>query len=320
MTGELEQIYDEILALGGTPVATATGLLEKILGALPTVGGAAINSICNGRLTLTSDVPITVTDVIGATNLYFTPYNGNQIMLCDVTGKWSLTTFTEVDSGAVTVTAGLPYDVFLSLVAGVPTLSLVAWANATTRTLALVTQDGILVHRNDITARYLGTVCGSTTNHLEDSASKRYVWNCYNRVVKNLIRQEPTTTWSYGQGPWRQARASTDNQVSVVSGLLESVIDLVVLAIGEESIADAKIAVGIGINSTTANSAQLVMPYWDPAMYIRGTAEARYRGITPVGLATFVWLEQTSYYTATWYGSDGANGIIQSGMMGSFQC
>jgi len=59
--------------------------------------GSVIPAICNGRLTLSSGIPVlnADVDVTGATILYFTPYMGDKIALYDGT-KWNLYAFSEI--------------------------------------------------------------------------------------------------------------------------------------------------------------------------------------------------------------------------------
>lgn len=51
--------------------------------------------ICQGRLTLTSNTPVTTSDVT-STAIYFTPFNGNRVSLYQ-DGRWQLYSFAELD-------------------------------------------------------------------------------------------------------------------------------------------------------------------------------------------------------------------------------
>src|SRR5665213_2163919 len=59
----------------------AVAVTGKTIIDIEAAGGS--NSICDGRLTLTSGVPVTTADVASATTVYFTPYKGNKIALFD---------------------------------------------------------------------------------------------------------------------------------------------------------------------------------------------------------------------------------------------
>ena len=54
--------------------------------------GLVAAKTCNGRLTLTSGVPITTEDVDSAGSVYFTPFKGNCIGLKSADGSWKLHT------------------------------------------------------------------------------------------------------------------------------------------------------------------------------------------------------------------------------------
>ncbi len=109
----------------------------------------------NFRLTLTSGVAVTTTDVVNAQTIYCTPYNGNTISLYNGT-NWVLYSSVEFSLALGTLSTGM-YDVFCYANSGIPTLEYLAWTNDTTRATALVLQDGILCKTGALTRRYLGT-------------------------------------------------------------------------------------------------------------------------------------------------------------------
>src|SRR3990167_6078136 len=73
---------------------------------------------CDGRLTLTSGVPVTTVSVTDATTIYFTPYVGNRCALCDG-ANWRHVTFSETSLSLGTNAANTNWDVFAYL-AGTP--------------------------------------------------------------------------------------------------------------------------------------------------------------------------------------------------------
>jgi hypothetical protein len=156
----------------------------------------AIGFPADGRLTVESGVPISTTDQLAKTTIYYTPYLGNRIALYDGT-KWMWDTFSQLSLSLGTLTASSTYDVFIYDNSGTPTLEWgSAWTNANTRSNALTTQDGVLVLSGQPTRRYLGSVGTMTTTTTEDSLRARNVWNFYNRVPRPLLVQEPTDSWS----------------------------------------------------------------------------------------------------------------------------
>ena len=223
---------------GGTPPSTLTHTFN-----------------CNGRLTLTSGLPVTTSDVTAATTIYFTPSGGRQITLYDGSSAWENISFTQL-SIAVPGTTNTLYDVFVYNNAGVATLELTAWTNDTTRATALVLQDGVYVKSGATTRRYVGSfrttgVAGQT----EDSLAKRYVWNYYNRVQRFMKAGDATATWNYSVATYRQANGSTANQLDCVVGVVEDSVYVSVSAHVGTAGTSATCLSGIGVNSTTVNSA-----------------------------------------------------------------
>jgi hypothetical protein len=172
-------------------------------------GGGGIPLLCHGRLTLTSDVPVTIADVNGASAVYFTPYKGNQITLYSA-GAWSVLSFSEVSiSLASGYTAGKCYDVFAYNNSGSLALETVVWTNDTTRATALATQSGVWVKSGDATRRYLGTFFASSNTTTDDAVSLRLLYNAYNQEKRILRCQMPTASWIYNATTVRASNANT---------------------------------------------------------------------------------------------------------------
>lgn len=149
-----------------------------------------IFAVPTGRLTLASGVPLNFDNQTGKTTLYYTPYNGNVILLY-VAGAWKFKTFAELSLSLSGYVADKNYDIWMYDNSGTPTLESTVWTNNTTRATALAYQDGILVKSGDPTRRYLGTIrTTATTGQCEDSISRRFVWNMYNRVLKRGIMED----------------------------------------------------------------------------------------------------------------------------------
>src|SRR5688572_30068462 len=77
-----------------TFLATLLGTLGTRTEAVTTLGLTA-GDRAKGRLTLTTATPVTSADVTGATTVYFTPYNGNEVELYDG-ADWVVKTFSEL--------------------------------------------------------------------------------------------------------------------------------------------------------------------------------------------------------------------------------
>lgn len=309
----IEVIYDSArnAAAGawmllGSSVAAATTSTAGIVKLEPVV--------CDGRLTLTTGVPVTTADVTGAGTLYFTPYNGNHIGLY-ASSAWSVVNFSET-SLALTLTSGKPYDIFAYSNAGTLALESLVWTDDTTRATALTTQDGIYVKSGDATRRYIGTIYASGSNTTEDSAAKRYVWNMYNRKLRSMRVLETTNSWNYTTATLRQANGSTANQLDFVRGLNEDAVDATVHVGRVTNPSAVSVNVSIGLDSTSAKAAESTGGQQGVISAGDYSISAYYRGFPGVGRHILTWLERSSAAgTTTWSGDDGGS-LVQSGIVG----
>ncbi len=272
--------------------------------------------VCQGRLTLSTGIPVTTTDVASATTLYFTPYKGNRIGLYNGS-VWSVYSYTE-KSLAIPSTTNTNYDVFIYDNAGTLTLEAVAWTNDTTR-VALDLQDGIYVKGSFPTKRYLGTFrTTGTSGRCDDSVSRRFVWNNYNRIQRRLLAQYATETWNWATASWRAANGNTtvgSTRVEFVLGLSEDPTTALVLVTGVCNPNEQGL-VGIGLDSTS------------PSDVLRSTAgsagtgadtesmTAHYDGIPAIGNHYLQWLEYAVAGGVDFYSTGPSVGPMQGGLMG----
>lgn len=270
-------------------------------------------SLAAGRLTLTSGVPFTTSDVTGASTLYYTPFKGNQISLFTGLG-WTLYTFSQTSLVLTGLTSDTNYDVFISRVfPGIITLALSsAWASDTTRTDALTLQDGIMVLASDTSKRFLGTIRTTSTTTTEDSAAKRFVWNANNSKTRSLAVLESTNSWNYFTNAFRAVNGNAANCFEYVQG--DSMM-LAVTAVGLSSASGGTqtVSIGIGIDSTSVSS----------AMQMGGNAlssqaqqlQGGYKGYPALGYHKITWLEYGGT-NVTFYGNAGVGTFVQTGMIG----
>lgn len=207
-----------------------------------------------GRLTLTTGVPVMASEAAAQTTIYYTPYVGSIVPLYDGS-NWTNTQFSEL-SIAMAASANWAtdknFDLFVCNDAG--TLRLVtgaAWTNDTTRAEALVRTNGIWLNNASFTGRYgasstvsldasratyVGTMrCsanGTTTWELGGSAAngdeiKLFLWNCYNRSRVAAQCNDTTDTWTWATASWRNANGSATNRATWILGLTEDVVDVV---------------------------------------------------------------------------------------------
>lgn len=293
---------------------TATSIVETANPGIP----VADNSIDDFRLTLTTGVPITPSDVTAATTLYASPLTGTRIALADSTGATTVLTCVEF-SIAIPATTSQMYDVWAFNNAGVCALELLAWTNDTTRATAVArTTTGFLTKTGDLTRRYLGSMRTTTVSgQTEDSgascttAPKRYVWNAYNRVRRPVCRLDTTDSWNYTSTTVRQANAAAANQVDLVIGLQETTLDLTL--IGISSGATGNISVGIGEDVTNAytTGAQQYSLRTGDGNFI--TQYAHLLKMPALGRHFYSWNESGNA-TNVFYGDNG--GSVQAGLIG----
>jgi len=292
-----------------------------------------------GRLTLTTALPVTTSDVTAAGTVYYTPTVGDQLPIYDGS-SFVPTTFAELslvlnsNSGhAGYHQSGKGFDCFVFNDAGTIRLGTgPAWSSDTARgsgagTTELELYKGVLVNKVSITLRF-GTSSGDTVSvaarkatyvgsfyctangQTEDSKAKRMLYNRYVQKERLLLRQEATDSWTYTTATLRQANGSAANQVEVFRGLDEELVHLD-LKVGGVNSGGNFIAVAIGLDSTSAKAADSL------ASLAGNQPQASYRGLAGLGRHYLSWLEwSTASGTTTWYGDNGGS-VAQSGLSGS---
>lgn len=272
--------------------------------------------ICNTRLTLTTGVPVTTADVTAATSVFITPYKGTQIALFDGASTWTTLSFTQITL-AVPATTSTMYDVFAYNNTGTVAVEALAWTNDTTRATALVLQNGVYVKSGVTTRRYIGSFRTTTVSgQTEDSLLKRYVWNYYNRVKRSMVAVDTANTWTWSTNSYQQANANAANQLDFVIGVSEDSVTAGVISMVSNSAATFRFCyAGIGLDSTTANSATTNIPAQCSSSAGNGFGVAEYEAYIAAGRHTLVWLERgAGADTQTWYGDN--NTVMQSGIQG----
>lgn len=314
----VEQIQFDAIATPTAPAsgkfllyALSTGPVIQDSAGVETPVGAALASRFEARMTLTSGTAITTTDVTAATSIYLTPFKGNRLSLYDGS-KWVEYTLTEKTLSLSGLAATTPHDVFVYESGGVLTLEAVAWTNDTTRATALAYQDGIPCKSGTLTKRYVGTFrTTSTIGQTEDSFTKRFLWNYYNRSTRVLRVRDTTDSWTYATASYRSWNNSTANRVEFVRGLAEEPVSLSFTAqmLQTGSVAGA---IGIGLGSTTANGA-FIYNYSIPSFAT--VLRAEYKDTPAVGYNYLQLLEYASGATVTFYGDVGV-AYVQTGAVG----
>lgn len=274
-----------------------------------------IPGLVQGRLTLATNTPVTVSDTTSSV-LYFTPYRGG--LLSTYSGSaWVTQTFSQASLTVSALTPGLPYDVFCFYSGATLTLEMLAWSTVSARATGLVLINGVESRSGATTHLYLGTVTPTGTTTLADQGNYRGVWNRYNRVRRELLQIDHTNSYTYSTATVRQANANAANQVGVTTGIQEDAMYLNVSSVAGGTLAGGNV-IGFGEDSTTTFMTSDVTG---------GITNIVAGGIAPIsstltkipllGYHYYAWLEQGSGSgTDTWYG-DGS-GVRQqfSGMIG----
>ena len=267
----------------------------------------------DGRLTLTTALPVTVADVTAAATIYYTPYKGNRVTLFDGS-RWKTYSFSEI-SLAITCTAANSYDVWLYDNAGTLTLETLIWTNATTRATALVNQNGVPSKTGVLTRRYVGSFYCTATNQTEDSFARRMVANYDNRVLRNMRVLEATASWTYTTDTWHQANAAATNQLDMMIGVAEVGLTVTVQAVGRNSTGAIRMMTGIGLDSTSALATGSLNGLATNGAAGRSVIPAFLFTYPTVGRHVAVWLERSEATgTTTWDGAETQGG--QTGISG----
>lgn len=278
------------------------------------------NAFSNGRMTLTSGVPVTISDVLAATTVYFTPYKGSQISLFDGVSTWTTIPFVET-SIAVPGTTSTMYDLFGFNNAGTLNLETQTWTNDTTRAVALTLQNGIYVKNGATTRRFLGSFRTATVNgQTEDSLTNRYCVNYNNQVMRPMRALDPTNTWNYSVNAYRQSNNSSVNQLNFIVPVAENPVIANALGLTITNTATAvNVFTGIGLDSTTVNSASVFVPDTTTNNNY-GVTTATYNAIVAAGRHFLAKLERGAGIGGTtqiWYGdTDAAGNAISPAISG----
>lgn len=215
----------------------------------------------NFRLSLQTGEP-TPNSVTGASNLYLTPYNGDIISIYNATHIERHRRDSQLNITLSGLTSGKLYDVFAYVNSGIFQFDLgTAWTNNTTRALALTDKQGRLKVNNasfttlinghsvgQYAGTYLGTIRASGTTTTEDEPTKRFVWNRYNKVPRQLKKTDTTASWNYTTATWREVNGTPGNKLEYIVGLSDdSQIDITHHGLAISS-SGASLGIGIGLD------------------------------------------------------------------------
>lgn len=268
------------------------------------------------RLTLESGVPVSSTDQTAKSTLFCT---AGLVKLWDGS-KWKVYERAQLSKDLSALLANTAYAVYEYLDDGTPTLELQAWASGTART-TLLTKDattGIIHKTGDKTRVHRGDILTTgTPGECEDSRKFRGVWNQCNRRPRPVRAFDDTNSWSYLTLDWRAWNGGTTlgvGQVKVMSGDPSTFARLRVCGSHATSHVNEGGKVGIGINSTTATSAQITNAVMGNSTAFGTTPSAEYQGSLPEQVNSIYPIEFGTSSSSTFFGDN--NSIIQNGLSG----
>lgn len=255
------------------------------------ITGATPWSQPGGRLTFQSAVPVMVSNQTAQQIVYYAPYqhqfapvyNGSTVSMVNFTSGLSDQVGLQLNmGGAANFTINTNYDLFLTLISGVPKIVAVAWTNNTTRATTLSIFAGFLTNTGSCTAQtgpstsftlpinqgtFLGTMQTTGTAGQSQfvyggaasggSAASFNLANYYNLVLFNTMVIDNGTAYGYASGTIRQARASAQMAISFVQPSSERSMMFGYHARGSSTGAagagasSASYFYGLGFNSTT---------------------------------------------------------------------
>lgn len=293
-----------------------------------------------GRLTLTTGVPVLTATASGATTIYYTPYlgtfvpiyDGSRFIMIDTGGELSQATTDSTKSPAA-VANNSNYDLFVWSDSGTIRCTRgPAWSGDTSRgtgagTTELTRVAGILVNAVAITngpaanrGTYVGTVRSNGSAAIDwtlgtlatgGGAARLCVWNMYNRVAVETTVRDDANSWTVTNGTTQAgSNNSSTIRVSFVSGWAEDAFYGNYQALCATAASNTG-AAGVGLDSTSAFSGR-----WN----VNNTA-ATTRPIegdvstTALGFHFITALEaSTGSNSSTFYG-DGGTTTLQTGLL-----
>ena len=233
-----------------------------------------------GYLTLTSGTPAITSDVVAATQVFYTPDTGNLIPIYNG-ATFSPTAFSELALSLVAShAASTIYDLFVFSNSGVLTLVTgPAWTTSTAgagargtgaSTTQLTRISGVLVNAVSMTGRngsstfsiganlatYVGSIfmdaaAGQVTCHRAWGQSRKWgLWNAFNQRRIILQAGDATASWLYNSATVRASNAASANKATVFQGLQDGLTSITFDQNVQQSASRTSL-IGIGINSTT---------------------------------------------------------------------
>lgn len=300
-----------------------------------------------GRLTLTSGVPVMVSDTTGQTTVYYCArgggtgsfyvplYDGSAWAMHLVTGQLSQAT-TDTTKSPAAVANNSNYDLFVWLDGATYRCTRgPAWSSDTARgtgagTTELEAVNGFLVNKVAITngpaaqrGLYVGTIRSNGSAAIDWSLrpaaaaggtnNRLCVWNMYNRANVAATSRESANSWTYDSVTPRPFNNSASNRISFVRGLDEDALDAFAIAFGGQTNTQYT-AILIGLDSTSAGWDGNIRHPNNTAITVNNGLYSSAKGLPGLGFHYLQLLEAVAGGTATFYGDNDDPTRQQSGI------
>lgn len=296
-----------------------------------------------GRLSLTTGVPVMTSTVSGATTVYYVAYGGGRLVpVYDGTNMapQAICAANTIGACQLTITLGTAwaatsnFDVFVGVDSGtVRGCTGPVWTSSTARgtgagTTQLTTINGISVNAFSLTCQYNNTTTftcaqyqctyvgtfrttGSTgttefvygASAVGGTAGSHLVWNAYNRLLVRGNVFNSSTSWVYTTATYQAVNGSSTMRVSFIYGLTEDIAQADYTSFSTNA-SPAAGSGAVGYDSTTTLCG-IAPPIGmtNSSVAVSGTASCIQ---TPLGLHFMQALEQGGGSgTTTWYGATG---------------
>jgi hypothetical protein len=189
-----------------------------------------------------------------------------------------------------------------------------AWLSDVNRANELVQQDGIYVKDGAADRRYVGTIRASANNETEDSSTKRFIWNYYNRTTRPMFKTESTDSWAGpGANTWQYANNDSSNALEMVTGFPEESIKVFAQGKSKYGAGAFERWIGIGdVKTAVTNTTQVTgaVEAEGPAKGLRTISASLYT-VPRKGYTKYKWMEAGD---GTFYGDDGDSSMNSSGI------
>jgi hypothetical protein len=305
-----------------------------------------------GRLSLVSGVPVSASDVTGATSIYYVPAVGSYVPVFDGTAFRARDIGAQVTHALTSNTghtlyqaAGAVYDEWLFWdgsavkLGNGPSWAVGAVAGSTTArgtgagSTELEMHQGFLVNKNsmqvrwgagagDITtvparqATFVGSFSPTAHGQATDTRAKRLMFNAYNKADRAMRIQDPANTWTYSVSAYRQANGNAANQLEFLSGLAGVAVHAHLSAVAFSSTATHRgVFSAIGLDGLTVPEDTTTA-----FTYVTEQSQqllATYDGVPGLGLHRLVWLEfGGGTDVQTWFGTNNGGALVRTGLFG----